>query len=212
MATHIFKSTGVKTCSALLAAGIICCVLLRPGLIGAQPLSAASDRFQQTLQTLASYGDRSTGSPGNQAAADYIFQRFKALGFEDVGTLSFSVPVRVHGASTLSVPDKKLTLPIQPFNGNAVSPGTVPPRGLRGPLVYVGSGDLQNFNGKDIAGAIILMELDSGKNWLHAANLGANALIYIDRGKTPKTFFQQKFELSPIRFPRDPQSACLFAT
>jgi len=202
MAAHIFKSARVKLCLALLAAGIISWLLPRPGITGAPAPSSTSGRFQQTLRTLSSYGDRSTGTPGNQAAADYIFQRFKALGFEDLGTHAFLVPVRVHGKSTLSVPDKKLALPIQPLNGNAVSPGTVSPGGLQGPLVYVGAGELKDFNGKDVAGAIILMELDSGKNWLHAANLGAKGLIYIDRGKTSKTFLKEKFELSPIRFPR----------
>jgi hypothetical protein len=46
------------------------------------------------------------------------------------------------------------------------------------------------------------MEFDSGKNWLNAANLGAKALIYVDRGITPKTFFEEKTELTPIQFPR----------
>ena len=46
------------------------------------------------------------------------------------------------------------------------------------------------------------MELDSGKNWLHAANLGAKAVVYIDRGESPKQFFKEKFELSPLQFPR----------
>ena len=44
--------------------------------------------------------------------------------------------------------------------------------------------------------------MDSGKNWLHTANLGARALIYIDRGASPKQFFKEKFELSPLQFPR----------
>jgi hypothetical protein len=46
------------------------------------------------------------------------------------------------------------------------------------------------------------MELDSGKNWLNAASLGARALIYLDRGDSTKSFFEEKFEISPIRFPR----------
>jgi hypothetical protein len=46
------------------------------------------------------------------------------------------------------------------------------------------------------------MELDSGKNWLQAANLGARAVIYIDRGESFKQFFKEKFELSPLQFPR----------
>ena len=46
------------------------------------------------------------------------------------------------------------------------------------------------------------MELDSGKNWLYTADLGAKALIYLDRGNSTKTLFEEKFELSPIQFPR----------
>ena len=46
------------------------------------------------------------------------------------------------------------------------------------------------------------MELESGKNWLHVADLGARALIYVDRGKSPRILFEDKFELSPIQFPR----------
>ena len=167
-----------------------------PAVAGIQPHSSQS--FLETIQVLSSFGDRSTGTAGSQAAADYIEKRFNDLGFDPVGTHFFSVPMRVHGKSTLSLPGKDLPQPIHPLKGNAVSPGTISPQGLRGPLVYVGSGDLKSFNGKVIAGAIILMELDSGKNWLQAANLGAKALIYIDRGKTPKTIFQEKFELSPF--------------
>jgi hypothetical protein len=46
------------------------------------------------------------------------------------------------------------------------------------------------------------MELESGRNWMYAADLGAKALIYLDRGRSPKIFFEEKYELSPIQFPR----------
>jgi hypothetical protein len=93
-------------------------------------------------------------------------------------------------------------LPIRPLWGNAVTPQTVAPPGIKAPLVYVGRGDLHDLNGKAIEGGIILMEFDSGKNWLHVANLGAKALIYVDRGKASRVRFEEKFELSPIQFPR----------
>ncbi|HSO19126.1 MAG TPA: M28 family peptidase, partial [Desulfosarcina sp.] len=86
--------------------------------------------------------------------------------------------------------------------GNAITPGTIAEPGLTGPLIYAGTGRLKELNGKPIEGAVILMELDSGKNWLHAANLGARALIYVDRGQTRRFFFEDKEELSPIQFPR----------
>ncbi len=46
------------------------------------------------------------------------------------------------------------------------------------------------------------MELESGKNWLTVADLGAKALIYVDRGKSSRVHFEEKYELSPIQFPR----------
>ncbi|MGD2185734.1 MAG: M28 family peptidase [Desulfobacterales bacterium] len=104
--------------------------------------------------------------------------------------------------STLILANRNIQINLYPIRGNAVTPQTVTPSGLSGPLIYVGRGELKLMNAKQITDSIILMELDSGKNWLHAANLGARALIYIDRGESPKQFFKEKFELSPLQFPR----------
>ena len=45
---------------------------------------------------------------------------------------------------------------------------------------------VSELNGKVIQGAIILMELESGKSWLKVADLGARALIYVDRGNSSR--------------------------
>jgi len=175
-------------------------VLDPPAACRAQEPSA--DGFERVVSTLASLGDRSTGTPGCRAAAAFIKKEFSKLGFDQVGTLRFSVPVRVHEGSSLIFPDRNITFPIKPLISNAITPETISSPGIEGPLVYVGAGELSDFNGKAIKGAVILMELESGKNWLHAANLGAKALIYVDRGPTPNVFFKEKYELSPIQFPR----------
>ncbi len=160
------------------------------------------DAFKETVQTLSSFIDRSTGTPGNQAAAEYIKVSLERLGFETVGTQKFAVPVLRDEQSTLSITARDLSIPIRSFRGNAVTPQTIPPSGLQAPLIYVGKGDLDDLNGKAIEGSIILMELDSGKNWLTVADLGAKALIYVDRGESSRILFEEKFELSPIQFPR----------
>ena len=49
--------------------------------------------FRETVQKLSSFGDRSTGSRGAEAAAAYIKDRFLALGFEDVDSHKFEVAV-----------------------------------------------------------------------------------------------------------------------
>ena len=164
--------------------------------------NAPTDDFERVIKTFVAFGNRTTGTPGARSAAVYIKDRFSQLELESVGSQWFSVPVVRHGKSAFTVTEQNVTFPIRPIHANAITPQTVPPPGLEGPLVYVGPGDLRHFNGKIVDGAIILMELDSGKNWLHAANLGAKALIYLDRGVSSKALFEEKIELSPIQFPR----------
>lgn len=166
------------------------------------PLFAGESHIRQTIETLSDLGDRSSGTPGCKQAAQYVREQFEQMGFENVGTHRFSLPVlRDHG-SFLHLPEKNQPIPLHPLKSNAISPETIPPPGLQGPLIYVGKGDLAQFNGKAIKDAILLMDLDSGKNWLHGANLGAKALIYLDPGGSQKHFFAEKYELSPVRFPR----------
>jgi len=166
--------------------------------------AAATDQeaFKETIHRLSSLADRSTGTGGNRAATAYIKERFEQIGFETIGTQKFAVPVVLDEKSTLGIAGRDDSIPIRTLRGNAVTPQTVPPPGIKAPLVYVGKGDLKDLNGKAIEGSIILMELESGKNWLHVADLGARALIYVDRGKSSRVLFEDKFELSPIQFPR----------
>ena len=156
----------------------------------------------ETIATVSAFGDRSPGTPGSARTADFIRDAFEALGIEEVGSQQFSVPVVRYGTSSLTIADRQVTVPIHPLRGNAIIPQTIPDPGLAGPLVYVGNGELDDLNGKQVAGAIVLMELDSGKKWLQAADLGARALIYVDRHQSPRMFFEEKFELSPVHFPR----------
>ncbi len=162
----------------------------------------AADNFTTDIHALAAAGDRSTGSSGCQSAAAYIREQFEAVGFSDIGVERFSTPVREQGNCQLVIPGHQGQCPLRQIQANAISPPATPPEGLTGPLVYAGSGDLSELNGKPVEGAILLMELDSGKNWISAANLGAKALIYVDRGASSRYLFEDKEELTPVNFPR----------
>ena len=172
---------------------------------GANPVSAAVStavdeaKLKETIDFFASLGDRSTGSEGNQQAAAYITERLQAAEPEVLDNLDFFVPIRKAEDSTLEVNDK--TIPISPLLYNAITPENLPREGLSGSLIYVGRGELADFNGKQVQGAIVLMEFDSGRNWLNAVSLGASALIYINRGTPASSSFTEKEELSPIQFP-----------
>ncbi|MDH3879105.1 MAG: M28 family peptidase, partial [Desulfobacterales bacterium] len=160
------------------------------------------DAFTDVIHKLSSLGDRSTGTDGNREAALYIKEKFEQLGYENLGSYRFSTPVMRHVKSRLTLSNRANPIELRPISGNAVTPQTVGPPGISAPLIYAGRGELRDLNGKQVSNSILLMELDSGKNWLQAANLGARAVIYIDRGESFKQFFKEKFELSPLQFPR----------
>ena len=164
--------------------------------------SMDGDQFFKDIQALSAVQDRSTGTPGNVTAAEYIKNRLSGMGFEIIGSQRFSVPVMHHRDSRLRISDTGPSISILPYFGNAVSPQAIPAPGIKSPLIYAGTGEPQEYNGKKVEGAIVLMELDSGKNWEYAATMGARAAIYVDRGNSPNILFKDKFELSPVQFPR----------
>jgi len=165
------------------------------------PFSARADENSQALlQQLTALGDRSTGTAGCEKAAGLIKGAFETLGIERLGRHRFLLPIIQYQSTNLT--NKDLQTPLKPLRLNALSPSVTPASGLEGPLYYVGTGSLHSFNGMEVEGSIILMELESGKNWVNAAMLGAKALIYVDRGKTSKWFFEDKFEVTSVQFPR----------
>jgi hypothetical protein len=163
---------------------------------------AAPGLFAEDIRRFSDWGDRRSGSAGAAAAAAVIQERFTALGLESVGRMTFALPVRRHGGSRLQTAAGGRSVALQPVLLNAISPENLPPDGVEGPLVYVGRGELSNFNGKPVEGTIVLMDLDSGNNWINAAALGAKALIYLVRGPATRFLYEDKAELSPINFPR----------
>ena len=183
-------ATHIQLLVSLLVFTLACCLGIEAF---ASTSETAADLFAADIRKLSSLGDRSTGSRGNEAAAAYIRDRFAALGIETVGSHKFDVAIIKPKNSTLTIPGRDLSIPIRSIRGNAVTPQTIPSPGIKAPLIYVGNGDFYELNGKDIEGSIVLMELDSGKNWLYAADLGAKALIYLDRGNSTKTIFEEKF-------------------
>lgn len=188
---------------------LACCLVLGLGLenTAAAPLKEYVERF-------AALGDRSVGSPGNAQAADIVEQVFEQTaaqarqsGTQDpiIGRHQFQVPVIRNQQSLLHLVKEGRSEELRPLTLNALSTGAIAEPGIEGPLIYVGEGRLQDFNGSDVKDAVVLMDMDSGKNWQNAALLGAQALIYIDKDlpeAATRGMFEQKLELTPIDFPR----------
>ncbi len=148
-----------------------------------KPPSPAEDRgpIESVIHKLSDprfiSGSRIAGYPGNEAAAQYVEDRFKEIGLSDVTSQYFDVVVPVQNKCSLSVSGKEYR--IDSLWPNGVRTCSTPPEGITGPLVYCGTGELHEFNGRDINGAICLMEFDCGDNWQNAAMLGAEAVVFI---------------------------------
>jgi hypothetical protein len=164
------------------------------------PVSALTREMglEEVIGELSSYQDRSSGTPGSARAASFIHDYLAELGLSPE-TYYFPIPVREVRHSSITVGGK--TTPLQPLMNNAVTPQTIDGV-LSGPLYWVDRGNLKDLDRKLIEDAILLMDFNSGGNWLTAASLGAKAVIFVDQQITlTNIFFHEKEELSPLQFP-----------
>lgn len=162
--------------------------------------AASPQAFEQVISRLADLGDRTPGSPGAARAAELVEQGFSSLGLQHVGRHRFSVPVQRAAEVGLNLDDGR-RIPLSAMALNALTPSSA--RGLASPLIYAGRGETGELRDLNLAGAIVVLEIDSAKNWMTLANLGASAAIYVDRGRrNVRGFFEDAFELTPVRFPR----------
>ncbi len=117
--------------------------------------------MSKTIRELSSHGSRVVGYPGERFAANYVEQEFHSLfGKDNVRTETFTATVPMDKGASLSVNGK--TIPLACIWPNLVRTSQTPPEGISGPLIYGGDGSLSALNGKDVKGAIVLVEFNSG--------------------------------------------------
>lgn len=153
-----------------------------------------------TIGTLSSQESRMAGYPGCDAAGKYILEQFKRIGLEDVKVEPFYVTIPVDEGAALEVGGKSYRL--HPMWPNLVRTSQVPSGGIEGQLIYGGKGRLSEFDGYEVAGSVVLMEFNSGSEWLNAPRLGAEAVIFIEPETTMRGEAEAKFISIPISIPR----------
>ncbi len=161
----------------------------------------STERIGATVRYLSSLGSRVAGYEGDTRAADYIEQQFRQIGLQDVRREPFPVTVPVDKGASLRLPDGT-TIRLYALWPNQVRTSQLPPQGVSGRLLYVGDGQLQRFRGKPVEGSLVLMDFNSGNNWLNAARLGAKAVIFIEPERTDRGEAEAKFIGIPLNVPR----------
>lgn len=182
-------------------------------VVRAAPESAAKPGGPDPLvhvQALAAMGDRALGGEGAKKAADYVFSVFERTGgkSEDLGRQRYQTPAMRYKTAELRVAAQEGLpagkIPLAPLFQNAMSPNAADPEETAGRLVWAGGGTAAEMRGRRVEGAVVLMDLDSGKNWQIAADLGAKAVVYVYADETPpaRALFEDKRELTPVEVPR----------
>lgn len=177
-----------------------------------EPAHGSADISTSVLEWVRAFSsleDRSVGTEGNARAAEMIARAFADLTREEgriIGRQSLSIPVLRHIQSSLTLTGSDRTITLSPLRLNMLSAPAIEPPGITATIRYVGTGTFTEFNDLSVQNAVVLMDMDSGKNWINAAKLGARALIYIDPGPkadfAPRNLFEDKIEQTPIDFPR----------
>jgi len=158
-------------------------------------------RIKNDVYFFFSLGSRVTGYPGFYKAAEYIIGELKRANL-NVKVHDFKIPVPYEINSWIFVCDpinKNITAYALWPNGGVAAPVI---NEIRGRLHYVGKGDLRDLNGINIDGAILLMDFNSGSNWIKAASLGAKAVIFMEPAETDKYEALSKGSIAPVSFPR----------
>ncbi|MEM2465431.1 MAG: M28 family peptidase [Candidatus Bathyarchaeia archaeon] len=158
------------------------------------------ERLLSHAKNLSTLGSRVTGYDGSLLAAEYIANTFKKYGLNiKIHTFKVAVPIDIGARITVTSPVNK-TFEAFTLWPNGVQ--TSPSRGLEGKLIYTSGLNLQDFDGKDLSNSIILMEFNTGENWLFLANMGAKAVIFIEPEDTINTEALSKRIDAPLYFPR----------
>ena len=183
------------------AAGLLFAAALWLSLAAAAAADQAA-RLTADIEFLTSNGSRAVGYPGAAAAAGRIEGRFRDLGLTDVRRREYPVGMPVDRGASLAVEETGLSIPLLCMWPNLVRTPTLPPAGLRLPLVYAGSGEWAELNGRELEGRAVLMEFNSGLNWLRPASLGAAAVLFIEPEETTAREAQRKYAVAPLDVPR----------
>ena len=143
---------------------------------------------------------RVAGYPGCALAANYIEAELGAIGVEDLRREEYGVVVPVDRGGLLQVEGR--VFEVWSLWPNLVRTSTLPAEGVKAPMIYGGHGDWSEFNGQLVEGRIVLLEFNSEDRWLHAASLGARAVVFIEPESSTWRQANDKYVDAPLDVPR----------
>ena len=162
----------------------------RLALIGALLLAAASrapaegpDAFRADCLALTAGCHRLTGSPEYRRAANYVEQRLRQSGVDEVFFEEFPAVRTVVKRCELTLENSR-RLDLLPMRANGLMLPVTPAEGITGPIQYAGMGRVEDYGRRSPAGAIVVLDYNAGQAWMDAFRLGAKAVVFVRNGPT----------------------------
>ncbi|MEE3337720.1 MAG: hypothetical protein VX255_15145 [Candidatus Latescibacterota bacterium] len=163
---------------------------------------APESRLRETIGFLAGLDSRVTGYPGAEQATRYVQRQFTEIGLDDIILHKYDVSVPVEKGGFLQVEGDSPPIDLHGLWPNLVRTPTLPDGGLDGLLLYGGTGEYEELDGLDLKGAVVLLDFNSGDNWLNCAYLGAAAVVFSEPDSTVYLEGERKFLTMPLDLPR----------
>ena len=138
-------------------------------------LSTNPDFFNSEL------GGRNAGSDAEHATADYLAGLMEEIGLSDVEKASADCDRWQFNGASLTVNGEEYTV-------YSYATASTPAEGLTTEIVYVGDGTMWDYEGLDVTGKIVLIDIDQRSNWwitypmLEAQHQGAAAILAANVG------------------------------
>ncbi|WP_455143161.1 M28 family peptidase, partial [Candidatus Hodarchaeum mangrovi] len=165
-----------------------------------QIISSSLPNIEDHILNLSAFGSRVTGYGGYEQTINYILNFFTNQGLVNVQTISYPLLIPMDYDTKINLNGVNYTA--HAFIPNSVHTNKISYSGLSGTLVYGGSGEYIDLDGKEIENKIVVLEFNTQDNWLNTVSLGAKAVVFLSTNDTNRFEAQSKSVEIPLEFPR----------
>lgn len=164
--------------AAMLAAWLLATPALQGAVIPSWATTGDVAAVSERLAHLLGDASRTAGSEGNLALEAYVAQQFADSGHAH-GEMVFTAPAFLPGETRITVGDA--TFSLETLHPSVFRPGNFREPDFSTTLIDGGMGteaDLAALDGVDLAGSLVLLDFNSGRNWERFLRFGVKGFIF----------------------------------
>ncbi|NLX05287.1 MAG: hypothetical protein GXY33_09100 [Phycisphaerae bacterium] len=143
-------------------------------------------QFQKDCAELTASPHRLTGTKEYRQAAEYVRGRLEGIGADAVVVQEFPAAQTRTNRCEIQIAGGEdggtRRLELFAIRPNGIVPPVTPEGGITGPILHAGTGRPEHYGTRSPRGCIVVLDYNSGREWLRAFRLGAKAVIFVREG------------------------------